>query len=714
MEATKVPLLRKSSRATAALTEDESISIEELNNQDPAFVSRDTGANEATKFVYEQGHEWHPIFPCPALQVHQRDGSKSPLSYDGQRAAVTQIRSARLEKCGPLDRQADHFAEVAELFQQSSKGKQLPSGFDIRGKHTLDEVMKVADAAEARVNAEGSKNIFRRTGRKIQSNALAMTHIMELMPGGDYTSVLCGGLKIAFDVAHQLKERRDTILELFRRLPSAIEMAGERLQEHPDDERLFDMVTRLYIVVLESIETMIKWLVDKSTWRKIGSLLKQPLSAKSIDTGLVDVEQQMEVVLNRAQTLHNKMFGQVHTSVREIETKAERMEVTAQNTERIVNSLQQNLSTTPLQVQAIGGMIAVLTGKLLQSEWLRKRDAWDMARQREHDVRRITREMRDIKRGLEISTSDAESTTRTRPSRLDQVHTSRSALSQAFLENMLGVDLEVIVYDKRMVTIEGAKDKPSSQARAHWLLSNPRFEHWLTAEEPQGLLVDGRGDGSKKISPMSYLCALLSLSLQHTEPVVSFTFFCGLHVAEMDPIRGPSGLVRSLVRQLLDVQHFHLEFIDLDFEEQLRQYDIGSLLDLFYSLFEQLPGDLVLFCVIDGVSFYESAGQIDDLENVISFLADLTKRRDTGPVFKLLLTTPRLHRSAIPYFSQHDRIAVPDNADHGRFLTAPQAITHAAMIEDTRGKSIQEVVEGTGESDEEGDYDLGNFSASED
>ena len=116
---------------------------------------------------------------------------------------------------------------------------------------------------------------------------------MELMPGGDYTSVVCGGLKMAFDVciiplpplrdaercqvAHQLKERRDTILGLFRRLPSAIEMAGERLQEHPDDERLFDAVTRLYIVVLESIETMLTWLVDKSTCQSLNDMPIQVL-----------------------------------------------------------------------------------------------------------------------------------------------------------------------------------------------------------------------------------------------------------------------------------------------------------------------------------------------------------------------------------------------------------------------------------------------------
>ncbi|KAL8857199.1 MAG: hypothetical protein Q9178_006254 [Gyalolechia marmorata] len=640
MEAIKIPLLRKFSRA---LTEDECISIKELNDQDPAFVSRDTGANEATQFVYERGHEWHPIFPRPLLQVHQRNGSKSPLSYDEQRATITQTRSARLRKSDPLAFQAKHFAQVTEAFQQTSKGKHLSSSFDIRGKHTLDEVMKVADAAEARVNAEGSKNIFRRTGRRIQNNALAITRIVELMPGGDYTSVLCGGLKIAFDVAHQLKEKRDTIIELFRKLPPAIEMAGERLQEHPDDELLYDAVTGLYVVVLESIEAMLAWLVDKPTWRKIGSLLKQPLSAKSIDAGLGDVEQQMDVLLNRAQTLHNKMFAEVHTSVRKIESKAERMEVTARRTESIVNYLHQDLSTTHLQVQAIGGMVAFITEQLFQSEYL-----------------------------------------------------------------------EIIVRDTQMVTIEGARDKPSSQARAHWLLGNPRFEHWLTADGPQALLVDGRGDGLNKISPMSYLCALLSMSLQHTEPVVSFTFFCGLHVAEMDPIRGPTGIVRSLVRRLLDVQYFDLDFIDIGFEEQLRQYNMESLLDLFYLLFEQLPEDLVLFCVIDGVTFYESPGQMSGLETVIGFLVDLTKRRDTGPVFKLLLTTPRIHRCATPYFSQHDRIVVPDNADNGRFFMAPQVITHAARLDDTIGKGIQEVVEGKEESDEEGDYDLGNFSASED
>ncbi|KAL9607543.1 MAG: hypothetical protein Q9204_009319 [Flavoplaca sp. TL-2023a] len=169
---------------------------------------------------------------------------------------------------------------------------------------------------------------------------------------------------------------------------------------------------------------------------------------------------------------------------------------------------------------------------------------------------------------------------------------------------------------------------------------------------------------------MSYLCALLSTTLQHTEPVVSFTFFCGLHVAEMDPIRGPTGIVRSLVRRLLDVYYFDLDFIDLGFEEQLRQHNMGALLDLFSSLFKQLPEDLVLFCVIDGVSFYESAGQIDDLETVIGFLVDLTKRRDTGP--RLQATA---HKS--PDTSMRDTIMLTtvDSSRRRKYSTTPPGST---------------------------------------
>lgn len=66
----------------------------------------------------------------------------------------------------------------------------------------------------------------------------------------------------------------------------AVNTAMQRLQEHPDDEPLFDAVTSLYLVVLQSIETMLKWLLDKSTC--------DPISSKASTLALLTVPREQD------------------------------------------------------------------------------------------------------------------------------------------------------------------------------------------------------------------------------------------------------------------------------------------------------------------------------------------------------------------------------------------------------------------------------------
>lgn len=62
-----------------------------------------------------------------------------------------------------------------------------------------------------------------------------------------------------------MKEKREAIIETFHQIPKTLEEAADRLEEYSDDQRLFEEVTKLYLVVLEAIESMLQWLVDKST-----------------------------------------------------------------------------------------------------------------------------------------------------------------------------------------------------------------------------------------------------------------------------------------------------------------------------------------------------------------------------------------------------------------------------------------------------------------
>ena len=263
-----------------------------------------------------------------------------------------------------------------------------------------------------------------------------------------------------------------------------------------------------------------------------------------------------------------------------------------------------------------------------------------------------------------------------------------------------------------MVIKEGLRTRISSQSRGHWLLRNTSFQKWLAMDESRGLLVDGNGKEVDKISTMSYICGLLIHNLSHAPPVITISFFCGLHIVDEDSYSGPRGLLRSLVRQLLDVQQFELDFVDVEYQDQLQIYDLNHLLDLFRLLIQQIADDMVLFCIIDGISFYERYGDDDETSIVVQVFKQMADHHEIGPIFKLLISSPMHNRSAKQYFSSEDHIIIPTNAGNGQILTAAQAMSYisgSGCIEH-RDDSIQpEEVE----SEDEGDYDQGGWGAFE-
>ena len=89
-----------------------------------------------------------------------------------------------------------------DIYLASSKGKANDGKFNIRGVHTWEEVMEKASQAEEvyQDKAKGKKGIFRRSWRKVGDAGPAINPWLELLPDGDYSSILCGGLKLVFGV----------------------------------------------------------------------------------------------------------------------------------------------------------------------------------------------------------------------------------------------------------------------------------------------------------------------------------------------------------------------------------------------------------------------------------------------------------------------------------------------------------------------------------
>lgn len=286
---------------------------------------------------------------------------------------------------------------------------------------------------------------------------------------------------------------------------------------------------------------------------------------------------------------------------------------------------------------------------------------------------------------------------------------SASFQSQARLRAILSLQPEDSDEEIQMVIKEGVRSKTSPQSRGHWLLRNVEFQQWLTVNGSRGLLVDGNSNGSDRISAMSYVCALLIQSLGRVEPVVTLSFFCGLHTLSDHRFGGPQGLLRSLISQLLDVQQFPLDFIDAEYEMRLQDYDLDYLIDLFQHLVKNLADDRVLFCIIDGLSLYDRCRNDNDLDTVVNVLTELTNDDGVGPIFKLLITSPLYNRCAKQYFSPKDHIIVPTNAGNGQMLTVAQVIRHTDKAAIFHEVKLEQVIPEEEESEEEGDYEQGNF-----
>lgn len=79
--------------------------------------------------------------------------------------------------------------------------------FRIRNKHSWDEVIQAANDAIERYEQDARRNILRKAGRIATDNARTAKAFLDLLPDGDYGSVLCGGLKIIYTVSVQLPVR---------------------------------------------------------------------------------------------------------------------------------------------------------------------------------------------------------------------------------------------------------------------------------------------------------------------------------------------------------------------------------------------------------------------------------------------------------------------------------------------------------------------------
>lgn len=224
------------------------------------------------------------------------------------------------------------------------------------------------------------------------------------------------------------------------------------------------------------------------------------------------------------------------------------------------------------------------------------------------------------------------------PAPVAQYISPQQILDWINIPDLASQDLEYLAARERTLVSEDGR------ARAEQLIRTRQMREWMSAPASSQLLVHGNYDRRAYISGLSLFCASLAGSLAEKAPrFFRILFFCGLHV---DPpvINGHSGghaMIASLICQLLCQYDFSGQLQQYEIsQDRIRQGDVESLCALFERLVRHLPGDVVLFCLIDGIMYYEREEFRDDMERVLRTILQVSADHTTSATFKVLITSP--------------------------------------------------------------------------
>lgn len=195
------------------------------------------------------------------------------------------------------------------------------------------------------------------------------------------------------------------------------------------------------------------------------------------------------------------------------------------------------------------------------------------------------------------------------------------------------------------------------QDRVEAVIQNSVLEDWLLNPRFGGLLVHGNGRRHDAVSPTSVSCALLVHVFSKTLRFPTLYWFCGLHIFGADG--NPLGMLRSLICQLLCLSCCTCS---VDDQNGLDSQDVKKLLRLFQKLLRHSSGGRPVVCILDGVSFYESRHQSDNMTRIMKELANFAKSGSSH--LMLLLTSPirTNHISLQPDVAQY--LTVAEISDH--------------------------------------------------
>ena len=239
-----------------------------------------------------------------------------------------------------------------------------------------------------------------------------------------------------------------------------------------------------------------------------------------------------------------------------------------------------------------------------------------------------------------------------------------------------------------------------------------RFQNWLSTNESELLFVQDNMTAfePQRVSSLSVFCAGLTRSLREDHAVIAIHFFCGRHdmLESNNPMSGPAGLIKSLIFQLIRTSGY--ASFDLDFlnpakvRNKIDMGDMPTLCWVFVKLVRQLLLDTVLFCFVDGLSFFEGRPHRIQTLEAIQCLQGIVEDPELPSIFKLMITHSSSNGHRKYYINPGDCLLLSRQAEfEGYDLTEREIAARVRRARRDEKAPVLEVHDFSGSEDDEED-----------
>ncbi|KAI0199495.1 hypothetical protein F4808DRAFT_461815 [Astrocystis sublimbata] len=605
-----------------------------------------------------------PLQESDALQAKRSAATAKKQGAGEKRQLHLQVTSAIEE----TDKAETAFKDALRNYEFTAKEK-YKTGVDPDCEHTISQLTQLIESTidtYENEDTEGCWGRIRLAFRKFGENGKAFEGWLGLLPTESmYLAVVCGGLKLIIKAASRMRNVAKQVLDGLHRIPDILNGARRVLRIFEHDDNLLDQSRKLYTSVLTALGHMLEYLKTKGFRKRAREIIKATFQGESFALGLEqkikDVQSECDRFNEEAEYCHKATANEHQRLMRTNATVSQQqMETIANILMMSSREIQRAQEATKAAVVDLAGRVKGLENLLLQLFDNPKVVEAAYASNKQLDYFPGDRQQFHLQRRL--SFIDAARGGKQYPPFSE---TRRSLLSR------LDYDPSVAGDDVANNYTIGTSLSDDEQKRSVYVMKSQAFQDWVRNESSTALLIEGNANKrTTRKSGLSLICARLIYALDQIRSpnppkvqdpnILTVHFFCGVHDTYAESWESPTGIINSLLAQLL-TQCKHLDIQRLPRLSKSHSNSLHETFSWFKKVIRHLPPRATVFCVLEAISVYFDKHEKDTKWLVQNLLNLSQKQSSKRASIKILLTVPNWLRMSDSELGEVQRLSIPTN-----------------------------------------------------